>query len=102
MSNDIQRRVVGYARVSTKDQDLTSQIERVRKHITENDLVPAVEGALFHEKLSGAYNHRPERARIHHSFCMRNQKISKWTGWDLLIVLIEYCLPRQSNGTSQA
>ncbi|MCL6090652.1 MAG: recombinase family protein [Candidatus Thermoplasmatota archaeon] len=64
MSEEIQSRVAGYARVSTKEQDLSSQVERIQKHITERGLIPAVEGAIFQEKLSGTYNHRPERARI--------------------------------------
>ena len=64
MSEEIQSRVAGYARVSTKEQDLSSQVERIQKHITACGLIPAVEGAIFQEKLSGAYNHRPERAKI--------------------------------------
>ena len=64
MSKEIQSRVAGYARVSTKEQDLSSQVERIQKHITACGLIPAVEGAIFQEKLSGAYNHRPERAKI--------------------------------------
>jgi DNA invertase Pin-like site-specific DNA recombinase len=47
MSNEIQRRVVGYARVSTRDQDLTSQVERIQRYITDSGLIPAVEGAIF-------------------------------------------------------
>ncbi|MCL4336432.1 MAG: recombinase family protein [Candidatus Thermoplasmatota archaeon] len=64
MSKEIQSLVAGYARVSTKEQDLSSQVERIQKHITACGLIPAVEGAIFQEKLSGAYNHRPERAKI--------------------------------------
>ena len=32
MGNELSSRVVGYARVSTRDQDLTSQVERVQKY----------------------------------------------------------------------
>jgi len=64
MSNEIQRRVVGYARVSTRDQDLTSQVERIQRYITDYGLIPAIEGAIFQEKLSGASNQRPERGKI--------------------------------------
>ena len=64
MSKEIQSLVAGYARVSTKEQDLSSQVERIQKRITECGLIPAVEGAIFQEKLSGISNQRPERARI--------------------------------------
>ena len=64
MINELSRRVVGYASVSTRDQDLTSQVERIQKYISDYGLVPAVEGAIFQEKMSGAYNMRPERAKI--------------------------------------
>jgi DNA invertase Pin-like site-specific DNA recombinase len=64
MGNEIQRRVVGYARVSTRDQDLRSQVERIQRYITDYGLIPAVEGAIFQEKLSGASNQRPERGKI--------------------------------------
>lgn len=47
MSNEIQTHIVGYARVSTKDQDLSSQVERTQKHISDYGLIPAVEGAIF-------------------------------------------------------
>ena len=64
MSNEIQRHVVGYARVSTREQDLTSQVERIRDYISYYGLIPAIEGAIFQEKLSGASSTRPERAKI--------------------------------------
>ena len=64
MSNEIQTHVVGYARVSTKDQELSSQVERIQKHISDYGLIPAIEGAIFQEKMSGASNSRPERAKI--------------------------------------
>lgn len=64
MSNELSRRVVGYARVSTRDQTLTSQVERIQKYIADCGLIPAIEGAIFQEKMSGAYNARPDRARI--------------------------------------
>ena len=64
MSNELIRHVVGYARVSTRDQDLSSQVERIQKYITDCGLIPAVEGAIFQEKMSGASNQRPERSRI--------------------------------------
>ena len=64
MSNDSVRHVVGYARVSTRDQDLTSQVERIQRYISDCGLIPAVEGAIFQEKISGASNQRPERSRI--------------------------------------
>ena len=64
MSNELSRHVVGYARVSTRDQDLTSQVERIQRYISDCGLIPAVEGAIFQEKMSGASNQRPERSRI--------------------------------------
>ena len=64
MGNELSRHVVGYARVSTRDQDLTSQVERIQKYISDYGLIPAIEGAIFQEKMSGASNSRPERARI--------------------------------------
>jgi len=64
MSNEIQRHVVGYARVSTREQDLTSQVERIENYISYYGLIPAIEGAIFQEKLSGASSTRPERAKI--------------------------------------
>ena len=64
MGSELSRHVTGYARVSTRDQDLTSQVERIRKYISDYGLIPAIEGAIFQEKMSGASNSRPERARI--------------------------------------
>ena len=64
MGSELSRHVVGYARVSTRDQDLTSQVERIQKYISDYGLIPAIEGAIFQEKMSGASNSRPERARI--------------------------------------
>ena len=64
MGNELSSRVVGYARVSTRDQDLTSQVERVQKYISDYGLIPAIEGAIFQEKMSGASNSRQERAKI--------------------------------------
>jgi DNA invertase Pin-like site-specific DNA recombinase len=64
MSNDTIRHVVGYARVSTRDQDLSSQVERIQRYITDYGLIPAIEGAIFQEKLSGISNQRPERTKI--------------------------------------
>ena len=64
MSSELSGRVVGYARVSTRDQDLTSQVERIQKYISDCGLIPAIEGAICQEKMSGASNIRPERARI--------------------------------------
>lgn len=64
MGSELSRHVVGYARVSTRDQDLTSQVERIQKYISDYGLIPAIEGAIFQEKMSGAFNSRQERARI--------------------------------------
>ena len=64
MSNDTIRHVVGYARVSTRDQDLSSQVERIQRYISDYGLIPAIEGAIFQEKLSGISNQRPERTKI--------------------------------------
>ena len=64
MSNDTIRHVVGYARVSTRDQDLSSQVERIQRHISDYGLIPAIEGAIFQEKLSGISDQRPERTKI--------------------------------------
>ena len=50
--------------MSTKDQDLTSQVERIQRYISDCGLIPAIEGAIFREKMSGASNSRPERAKI--------------------------------------
>ena len=52
MGNELSRHVVGYARVSTRDQDLTSQVERIQKYISDYGLIPAIEGAIFQEKMS--------------------------------------------------
>ena len=43
MSNESSRHVVGYARVSTRDQDLTSQVERIQRYISDYGLIPAIE-----------------------------------------------------------
>ena len=64
MGSELSRHVTGYARVSTRDQYLTAQVERIRKYISDYGLIPAIEGAIFQEKMSGASNSRPERARI--------------------------------------
>ncbi len=64
MSNDTIRHVVGYARVSTRDQDLSPQVERIQRYISDYGLIPAIEGAIFQEKLSGISNQRPERTKI--------------------------------------
>ena len=64
MGSELSRHVVGYARVSTREQDLTSQVERIQKYISDYGLIPAIEGSIFQEKMSGASNSRPERARI--------------------------------------
>ena len=64
MGSELSRHVVGYARVSTRDQDLTSQVERIQKYISDYGLIPAIEGAIFQEKMSGASSSRQERARI--------------------------------------
>ncbi len=62
MSNESSGHVVGYARVSTRDQDLTSQVEKIQKYISDYGLIPAIEWAIFQEKMSGASNTRQERA----------------------------------------
>ena len=64
MNNELQRRVVGYARVSTREQDLTSQVERIQKYITDTRMIPAIEGAIFQEKFTGTSSQRPERIKI--------------------------------------
>ena len=64
MGNDTIRHVVGYARVSTRDQDLSSQVERIQRYISDYGLIPAIEGAIFQEKISGISNQRPERTKI--------------------------------------
>ncbi len=64
MSNDTIRHVVGYARVSTRDQDLSPQVERIQRYISDYGLIPAIEGAIFQEKISGISNQRPERTKI--------------------------------------
>ena len=64
MDSELSRQVVGYARVSTREQDLTSQVERIQKYISDYGLIPAIEGSIFQEKMSGASNSRPERARM--------------------------------------
>ena len=46
---------IGYARVSTSDQKLDSQIEQLNKEGCEN---------IFKEKISGVRKHRPELERI--------------------------------------
>ena len=77
MSNDTIRHVVGYARVSTRDQDLSSQVERIQRHISDYGLIPAIEGAIFQEKLSGISNQRPERTKI--------MRLAEWGKIDLVI-----------------
>ena len=52
MGSELSRHVAGYARVSTGDQDLASQVERIRKYISDYGLIPAIEGAIFQEKMS--------------------------------------------------
>ncbi len=77
MSNDTIRHVVGYARVSTRDQDLSSQVERIQRYISDYGLIPAIEGAIFQEKLSGISNQRPERTKI--------MRLAEWGKIDLVI-----------------
>jgi DNA invertase Pin-like site-specific DNA recombinase len=50
MSTDT--RLVGYARVSTQDQDLALQLDALRKHGVARDLI-------FTDKASGATHERP-------------------------------------------
>jgi DNA invertase Pin-like site-specific DNA recombinase len=47
--------IIGYARVSTADQDLTSQIDA---------LTTACASKIFREKISGARGDRPELAKL--------------------------------------
>ena len=63
MSDESLKLVVSYARVSTRDQDLSSQVERIQKYISDYGLIPAVEEAIFQEKTSGASNQRPEGSK---------------------------------------
>jgi DNA invertase Pin-like site-specific DNA recombinase len=48
-------KTLGYARVSTRDQDLTGQIEALRA---------AGAGTIYREKISGAHADRPELAKL--------------------------------------
>ena len=47
-----------YARVSTLDQELDSQIETLKKFAKDDDYV------LYHEKLSGKDTNRPELRKM--------------------------------------
>jgi DNA invertase Pin-like site-specific DNA recombinase len=47
--------IVGYARVSTQDQDLSSQLESLKQAGAEK---------IFREKISGARSDRPELAKL--------------------------------------
>jgi DNA invertase Pin-like site-specific DNA recombinase len=47
--------IVGYARVSTQDQDLSAQLEALKK---------AGAARIFREKISGAQSDRPELAKL--------------------------------------
>jgi DNA invertase Pin-like site-specific DNA recombinase len=48
-------KTLGYARVSTRDQDLTGQIEALQS---------AGVGTIYREKISGARADRPELAKL--------------------------------------
>ena len=47
--------ILGYARVSTKEQNLDMQIDKLREAGVEK---------IYHEKISGAYKERPELNRL--------------------------------------
>ena len=46
------------------EQDLTSNVEKIQRYISDCGLIPAMEGAIFQEKMSRFSNQRPERYRI--------------------------------------
>jgi DNA invertase Pin-like site-specific DNA recombinase len=50
--------IVGYARVSTQDQDLSSQLEQLKK---------AGATRIYREKISGARSDRPELRKLMHA-----------------------------------
>lgn len=57
-------RGVGYARVSTRDQHLEDQTDKLQRFFESQGLVPVGSPAIYQEKISGASAKRKERDKI--------------------------------------
>lgn len=57
-------RAVGYARVSTRDQFLDVQIDRIQNFFETHGLIPVGSPAIYQEKISGFKSQRKERDKV--------------------------------------
>lgn len=48
------RHVVVYVRVSTRDQDLSLQAEKIQKYIMDSDFIQEVESGMLRGKMPGS------------------------------------------------
>ena len=58
------KKIAIYARVSTQDQSLGSQLHAIRQFLARSKWPAAGRELTFQEKISGKLSHRPELARM--------------------------------------